>query len=333
MLMEDLNFINEGNSIHISEIRGILNGNGHTVSNIHLNNGAPLFYMVYGTLKDMYIKNYIQEGKITHGGIIAGLASGRIDGVHVTNAEVNSQENTGTVMIGALIGDCWNSSVTNCSVNNSSVNVNMETGTLYLGGAIGQVRNTTIDCCYTYNISMNDSNVTNARIGGIIGGGSYNKITNCYSGGKIVSKNINVGGILGLSGAEVEIENCYSTVNISTNNINLGGIIGRSTAVDTEGIVNNLSIGKIYTTSGIESINRIIGSTTNTTDNNYAYEKQLLNGYASEEEKGATLLTKEEVLNLNLGESLIMIKREKEYYQSYIIQKELSYYQINKIYS
>ncbi len=303
MLMEDLNFINEGNSIHISEIRGILNGNGHTVSNIHLNNGAPLFYMVYGTLKDMYIKNYIQEGKITHGGIIAGLASGRIDGVHVTNAEVNSQENTGTVMIGALIGDCWNSSVTNCSVNNSSVNVNMETGTLYLGGAIGQVRNTTIDCCYTYNISMNDSNVTNARIGGIIGGGSYNKITNCYSGGKIVSKNINVGGILGLSGAEVEIENCYSTVNISTNNINLGGIIGRSTAVDTEGIVNNLSIGKIYTTSGIESINRIIGSTTNTTDNNYAYEKQLLNGYASEEEKGATLLTKEEVLNLNLGES------------------------------
>ncbi len=303
MLMEDLNFINEGNSIHISEIRGILNGNGHTVSNIHLNNGEPLFYMVYGTLKDMYIKNYIQEGKITHGGIIAGLASGRIDGVHVTNAEVNSQENTGTVMIGALIGDCWNSSVTNCSVNNSSVNVNMETGTLYLGGAIGQVQNTTIDCCYTYNISMNDSNVTNAGIGGIIGTGSYNKITNCYSGGKIVSKNINVGGILGLSGAEVEIENCYSTVNISTNNINLGGIIGRSTAVDTEGIVNNLSIGKIYTTSGIESINRIIGSTTNTTDNNYAYEKQLLNGYASEEEKGATLLTKEEVLNLNLGES------------------------------
>ena len=68
-------------------------------------------------------------------------------------------------------------------------------------------------------------------------------------------------------------------------------------------IKNNLSIGKIYTTSGINGLNRIIGSNEETASNNYAYDKQLLQGYTTNEKKGATLLNKDEVLSLNLGTS------------------------------
>ena len=61
ILMEDLNFINEGDSINISNVRGIINGNGHAISNINLNNNMYFIGELYGTLKNIYINNFKQE--------------------------------------------------------------------------------------------------------------------------------------------------------------------------------------------------------------------------------------------------------------------------------
>ena len=102
----------------------------------------------------------------------------------------------------------------------------------------------------------------------------------------------------------VNIDSCYSKVDISTTNDIVGGIIGNfNGVVNNSSIVNNLSIGNIYTTSGIDSLNRIVGNNPDTSNNNYAYENQLLNGYIRSEEKGAALLNRDEIMNLNLGES------------------------------
>ena len=86
------------------------------------------------------------------------------------------------------------------------------------------------------------------------------------------------------------------------------GIYGSSTIGNID---NNLSIGNIYTTSGLDMIGRVVGNNLDKIGENYAYKEQLLNGYTMEEEKGATLLSKEEVLNLNLGESYNYDKKEE----------------------
>ncbi len=61
MLMADLNFVNEGNTISLSRVDGILNGNGYTISNIRLTNNVPLIKYLYGTLENIYINNFNQE--------------------------------------------------------------------------------------------------------------------------------------------------------------------------------------------------------------------------------------------------------------------------------
>ena len=153
---------------------------------------------------------------------------------------------------------------------------------LNIGGIVGQVNNTSIENCYVTGLQVNDSKGVNSGVGGIVGYcKASNSIKSCYAEGSINSVNINVGGIIG-GLAEGEVENCYSKVNISTTNNNVGGIVGTYSGTDISNISNNLSIGKIYTTSGL---NRIVGNESNTANNNYAYEKQLLNGYEREEEK------------------------------------------------
>ena len=60
MLMADLNFINEGNTIYLSTINGIINGNGHTISNINLTNNTHLISTLNGTFENVYINNFNQ---------------------------------------------------------------------------------------------------------------------------------------------------------------------------------------------------------------------------------------------------------------------------------
>ena len=61
MLMSDLDFVNEGNSINISYMYGIIDGNNHVISNINLNNNMHFLGELYGTLKNIYINNFKQE--------------------------------------------------------------------------------------------------------------------------------------------------------------------------------------------------------------------------------------------------------------------------------
>ena len=302
MLMTDLDFINEENTISLSDINGIINGNNHEITNIKIDN-VHFINNLYGTIKDLYINNYNQN-TTGFGGLISNLASGAIvDGIHMTdvNIEKNGTGNAGGIVCAASLGVIRNS-----SVNNIQINTEGSKNAIYQGGIAGNISNTVIENSYVSGIIINDSKGVSSGVGGIVGYGSgTNRIKNCYAEGKIVSNNMNVGGIIGGSVtsniAKSNIENCYSKINISTTNVNVGGIVGVYSGTDFSNIANNLSIGNIYTTSGVDSLNRILGSSSETSGNNYAYETQLLNGYISSEEKGATLLNRSEVLGLNLG--------------------------------
>ena len=300
MLMNDLDFINEGNNICISVVRGIIDGGGHSLKNIRLDGDWSLIFSLYGTLENLYISNFTQDCA-ADGGVIRRVESGAvIDNVHLSNAKIIK---TGSGNLGGIAWYSFGSSIRNSSINNIEIIAQENLSELNIGGLVGSIGNTLIENCYVANLKIKDSKAVNSAIGGLVGiVRSSSRIANSYTEGSISSDNSNVGGIVGTL-IDGNLENCYSKINISTTNNNVGGIVGVFSDSDTESIMNNLSIGNIYTTSRTNNLNRIVGNKTNTTINNYSYEKQLLNGYESIEEKGATLLSKEEISNLDLGDS------------------------------
>ena len=308
MLMEDLNFINEGNTIRLETVHGIINGNDHTISNITLKD-ISLILNCYGTLENLYVYNFKQE-TLSSGGLITNASTNTlIDNVHVTNSSIVV---TGSGRFGGLARNAANSVIRNSSVTNLNINVSKEQDELYIGGIVGSVNSVSLENCYVQGLRIDDARGVNAGIGGILGyAEGTNKVINCYTEGSILSKNGNVGGIAGNVIYTVNIQNCYSKVNISTTNNNIAGIAGVYLGTDASTISNNISMGSIYATSGIDALNRIIGNNDATSNNNYAYEKQLLNGYVRADEKGATLLDKEEILNLDLGASYNYDKKEE----------------------
>ena len=312
MLMEDLNFINEANTIGINTVDGIINGNEHTISNINLTNDISLIGNLNGTLNNLFISNFNQEAE-TYGGLVATSGEGsRVDNVHVSNVNINK---TGSGYVGGIVRYAVTNSVRNCSVNDLKVKVSIEgtPSSMVIGGIVGYGEYSTIENCYTYKIDISDKKGVSSGIGGIVGrvSSEASSIKNCYSEGKISSENNNVGGIVGET-TKVNIENCYSKVNITTTSSDVGGILGLYSGDDLSTISNNLSIGNLFSTSGLNVINRIVGNEEDTANNNYAYENQMLNGYTNAEEKGATLLDKVEILNLSLGESYNYDGKSKE---------------------
>ena len=309
MLMTDLDFINEGNSISIKSLNGILNGNGHTISNLHLTNNQGLINTLYGTLKDLYVNNFTQNNDTSTGLILTSSTGSVIENVHLKNVSiVKTKSGYG----GGLVNYATSSVIRNCSVTNIEINANIDgiVDTMYIGGLMGCSNGSSIENCYVQSLKINDTQATTSGIGGIVGSinNTMNTIKNCYSEGKIISKNMNVGGIAGrVQNPNTIIENCYSKVDISSTNNYIGGIVGIHTSTSTStiasNITNNLSIGNLYTTTGVENLGRIIGNQIDLGNNNYSYENQLLNGYITSEEKGATLLTVEEINSLNLGDS------------------------------
>ena len=192
----------------------------------------------------------------------------------------------------------------NCSVKNLQIDIESQSSLedVLVGGIAGEAINSIIENCYVQNLQIKDSAGINTGIGGIVGNLRNScSVRNCYATGRIISKNVNVGGIVGNGGTSA-IENCYSKVDITTENVNVGGIVGSYSGTTLTNISNNLSIGNIFTNMGSNYLGRILGNSNTTEENNYSYEKQLINGYKNEEQKGATLLNKEEVLKLNLGE-------------------------------
>ncbi len=302
MLMSDLNFINEGTSVRIGSLNGILNGNGYSISNIYLTGNTSLIGSLYGTLENLYINNFNQE-VTAQGGLITTANSGSvIDNVHLKDIDINKSSDGA---IGGLVGFGTYINIRNSSVTNIKITIYGADDYLNVGGMIGEVNNSLIQNCYVKGLDISDCETVIPAIGGLAGYASeVNTIESCYVEGKINSENSNIGGIAGnLTTNGSIVQNCYSKVYISTSSNNVGGIVGTYQGSSLDDIKNNLSIGNIYSTQGENGLNRIVGSNEETSSNNFAYENQLVNGYVNSEEKGAKLLDKTEVLSLDLGDS------------------------------
>lgn len=299
-LMTDLDFKNEADNILITNTySGKLNGNNHYIKNITISSGREaLIYYLTGQITNLYIKNYNQINPKSSqflGVIRYARSNAIIDNVHLTDVTLEKNANPGN--IGAIVADSYIVSIKNSSVTNLKVLVHDDFENMNIGGIAGNAPNTSIVNCFTQNINIKVTGAKETNMGGIAGyGDTALNIENCYSIGNILSDSRNIGGIVGQSqGSE---KRCYSNVDIESNDYNLGGIIGRNNSGIQTNVLYNLALGSIYTNCKTDRFGRAIGNS-NTLLDNYAYEKQLINGYIIGDELGANLLNKQQLLDKN----------------------------------
>ena len=296
ILMTDLNFINELDTIRITNtFTGKLNGNNHTIKNIKLQEGS-LFKQFNGNMFDLNISNFIENNKWDDSnGLIYKAEGATIDNVHLKDVKITGDNSLKIFYAGALGTHFKNTSIRNCSANNvdiskSSTSILKET---HIGGLLEYADTCIIENTYTANLKITCGNSLNFVSGGLVGA-IYNMsyIYNCYvSNGKIDVKSNNVGGIVGIASSSSVIQKTYSYIKLSSEENYIGGIAGYSNSTNIDNISNNLSIGDIYSVNNSEYLSRSIGDMPDVVGKNFAYDKQKINGYILEEQLGANLLT------------------------------------------
>ena len=323
MLMTDLNFINEGNTIQINNtFTGKINGNNHKISNLNLTN-AWLIYTLQGTIENLYVENLnFEKGTSNYEmGLIRYAQNATINNVHIKGAKLESKVNV-ILYAGTLLGQAagGNVIITNSSAVEVEIvqDVNEIVSNNRVGGLVGTFSGSRIENCYTQDINLNIGNAIETAIGGIVGYVDKGDITNCYAEGKIEAVGPRVGGITGnnANNTSITVTNCYSYVESINTEEYVGGIIGK----DPEGTSNstnthnNLSIGNIYTGKQTENIGRAVSNYTDRA-NNYAYENQKINGYITKEELGAKLLSYEDLCQKETYTNTIQLGEAYDYSQ------------------
>ena len=258
-LAEDIDFANADFAPYITGtfqgyLDGEYNGKIHTLKNI---NGTESLIKGFskGTIKNIYIDGFIINSSAQKVGFIESAEITEnivIDNIHIKDMEITSSYSGGTPCFGGMVGYLNSSSSSladNIKVQNCSVQ--------------------------GLNIEFTSTNVTNIRIGGIIGhlyiyGGVEAYVSNSLVQNLLINSNVTsnggVGGIVGYKGHDVDerikpgtpyvyIENCYSTGKINTYNY-AGGILGYAKYGNT---YINYCYSMVNITSKVTSGNAYIG--------------------------------------------------------------------------
>ncbi|MHC4719326.1 MAG: GEVED domain-containing protein, partial [Planctomycetota bacterium] len=174
---------------------GVLDGNGHTISNLTYSSTGIDYVGLFGYVSD-------PNAMIKDVGLI----------------DVNINAGTG-FDVGSLAGVVLDSTISHCYCEGGSVSGNQAVGGL-VGGCSGDVFH-----CYSTALVTG----VNAA-GGLAGATVKGETSNCYSSGD-VSGNGDVGGLVGWNqrgewiGGPGKISNCYAVGNVSGNS-GVGGLVG-----------------------------------------------------------------------------------------------------------
>jgi hypothetical protein len=175
------------------EVRGVFDGNGHTISNLHIelsgekNNdytqdfNAGLFGQLRAaTIKNLTINHATIENKNTYNissytGLLAGVAAANGS----TRTSIENVKVTGLIVVdakagyvGGLIGRAHQCNISNVEIVADEGSSVKATNSLYCGGVIGEVYyNAELkDITSNLNVFATNSNNGDLAVGGIIGG-------------------------------------------------------------------------------------------------------------------------------------------------------------------
>lgn len=209
-----------------SPFTGFLNGSGHRVRNVVINQPSRNAIGLFGCLGEgslilnLGVENIQVLGR-NHVGGLAGENSGRIGSCFVS----------GTVKgygldIGGLAG--WN-----CGTITSSYATGSVTGSEHVGGLSGWNGEGTISSSYA------SGSVTGYyHVGGLVGG-NIGTIYSSFASGPIKGMAYSIGGLAGVNSGT--IHSCYSSGTISGSGSGVGGLVGWNS--DT--IISSYATGSI----------------------------------------------------------------------------------------
>ena len=190
---------------------GTFDGNGHTISNLNINQPEGMTVALFGCIANTEIGNFVLD-----------------------NASV-----TGSIMAAGAVGYSYCSTVSNVKASNVVVDVNfteLSTEGMY-GGIVGAGMASLITDCEAEAVITLPDNVANA---GLVGGGlEMTSVTNCSASGTITAGNncYGLGGISGCGFAAEEFTNCFAhdvTITAGEGCRWIGGITGYAGGFEDE---------------------------------------------------------------------------------------------------
>ena len=205
-------------------------GNHRTISNL----SGSLFYLVYGTVKDLTLDTF----SITNRGALADYiqkTGNVITNVHVKNGSISSGDTNTGGLIGCINNgtdaSAYTATITDCTVSNTNVS-----GTGVIGGLVGfaDAKVVISGCTYTGGTVT----ATARYCGGMVGStGNYDSvISDCHvESATIESDSDRAGGFAGQIQTKVQVKGCSAgsagkevTINSkkAASTVNVGGFVG-----------------------------------------------------------------------------------------------------------
>lgn len=265
-----------------SPFKGILDGNGKTISGLWINRGGTdyvgFFGYISGTVKNLAIKGNTVVGT-NYVGFLAGYSSGRFE-----NSTLEGNV-TGNTYVGGCSGSDGN-------FTNVSSKVNVRGWSDHVGGLAGNngvFMDCTVQCEYVRGDSYvgglsgsTGSELSNSYVytnvygkdyvGGICGKATGN-ITKCGFSGDI-SANSHVGGICGEYGNSKKMYGSFAIGNMTASGDYIGGLIGYASSSDED---NCYFCGSVV---GNEKVGGLIGHKYGRTTK-HCYSNATVSGYSS----------------------------------------------------
>lgn len=254
-----------------------LDGQGHTISGMTVNNQvkAGLFGYLRGSscyVQNLTIKGANISGSTTeYAGFIAGHI--RISDVNDCTVEDSKCELTGssTLYMGGVIGRGEYTVLGRTLNTNKVINTKLIANRQNVigGGIIGSITSSSdgngsylnfYDCHSSVDISCG----SNSHVGGIIGKVEADTkliyLNYCSSSGTITSSGSNsCGGLVGINSGSIEANSCVSAMSITGQSGDIGGLVGRVESGTYTNFLNSFSSAYLYTTNGA-NIGGLVGS-------------------------------------------------------------------------
>ena len=234
---------------------GALDGKGHTISGLTVNNTALTAVGLFGYVKDAIISDIsLSNASITAGsGSYAGGLAGENDGGSITDVYVSGTV-TSSGMAGGLVG-----------LNTGSIDDSYSTGTVSVSGdgsvAGGVAGSNTGTISGSYNAGTVSGSGPDEQVGGVAGTntgsitGSYNAAGGVVS---VSSDGSMAGGVAGSNTGTISSSYNAGTVSGSGPDEQVGGVAGTNT--NTGSITNSYNLGTV-TGSGInERVGGVAGA-------------------------------------------------------------------------
>lgn len=243
---------------------GALDGKGHTINGLMINNTALTTAGLFGYIKDAVISNIsLSNASITAGnGSYAGGLAGESDGGTITDVYVSGTV-TSSGTAGGLVG-----------LNTGSVADSYSTGTVSVSGdgsvAGGVAGSNTGTISGSYNAGTVRGSGPNEQVGGVAGTntgsitGSYNAAGGVVSVGSDGSM---AGGVAGNSSGTITGSYNAGTVSGSGPDGQVGGVAG--TNVNTGSINSSYNLGAVTGSGSNEWIGGVAGANAGSISSSY----------------------------------------------------------------